>query len=311
MQPVDRTYRPKSLAEFHGQSQICENLTVYINAAKTRGEPLEHLLFCGPAGLGKTTLAGVVAGEMGRKMIVVNAPSVRTKADMLAAIAKLTPGDILFVDEIHRLKLEIQELLYPVMEDFRLEVVVGDAVVQMDVPPFTLIGATTHVGLLSRPMRERFGDVLTLVPYSVDELAEVVQRAAPEMGLWIRIHACYEIAKRSRSTPRVALKILRRVRDYAQAAQVSHVDADFVQVVSTKLGIDEFGLDQNCRKMLEFLSTKKRPVGLQAIASNLGEAKETIEDSIEPFLLMLGFVERMPAGRVVTKAGLDYVAQAA
>jgi len=305
---LDRALRPQSLADFTGQKQVAENLQVFIAGAKDRGEPLEHLLFCGGPGLGKTTLAGVVASEMSSRLVTVNAPSIKTKAEMAKILLSLEHGDILFLDEIHRLKAEIQEILYPVMEDFKLEIAQGEGTLRLDLMPFTLIGATTHMGLISAPMRDRFGDVCTLVPYTTVELEAVITRSAIMLNMVLEASAIREIAQRSRSTPRVALKLLRRMRDYAAFQNTWLVTHQMTKDSFQKLGIDQLGLDQTSRKLLGLLIEKGRPVGLNTLASLLGEQVQNIEEAIEPFLLAQGFIEKMPGGRVATDKARKHLA---
>lgn len=300
-------FRPKSFAQFPGQTRVCENLRVFVQAAKKRNEAVDHLLFCGPAGLGKTTLAGVVAAEMGSKIISINAPSIKNKTELLNAIKSVRKHDILFIDEIHRLKIELQEILYIAMEDFKVETIVRGDVVTTTIPRFTLVGATTHQGLLSKPLRERFGEVCTLEPYSTAELSEIVFRAAEAFDLCIHRQSTVEIAKRAKKTPRIALKLLRRIRDFAQSRDIEYISPDFVLQCMDKMGIDSSGLDELSRRYLALLVEKNRPIGLDFIASSLGEIPETVEDSVEPYLLSINFVERMPNGRIVTDSGRDFV----
>jgi Holliday junction DNA helicase RuvB len=299
---LDRAFRPQSIAECLGQNEIRQNLQVYVAAAKARNEPIEHLLFAGPAGLGKTTLAGALAADMGGQLHVINAASIKIEG-LKVAILKCSRGDILFIDEIHALKVPMQEMLYTVMEDLRLEV--GSDSIHL--APFTIIGATTHQGKLSKPMRERFGDILELRPYSTPELASIVQRAAGKMQLELTPQGAMEIAARSQSTPRIALRISRRVRDFAAATKTLVATHEFVQQVCRKIGIDAAGLDPTSRRVLRLLAEKGRATGLQAIAAQLGEALETIEDCVEPFLLAQGFIEREQAGRVVTAKGAAHL----
>jgi Holliday junction DNA helicase RuvB len=304
METMDRTFRPQTLAECIGQNEVRQNLQIYVASAKARNEPVEHVLFCGPAGLGKTTLAGALAADMGGHLVVVNAASVKNKDELRIAILKCGPGDILFIDEIHALKRPMQEMLYTVMEDSRIDV----ATESIKLAAFTIIGATTHQGKLSKPMRERFGDVLELRPYSIPELTSIVQRAAEKMSLNLELEAAQEIAHRSQNTPRIALRLARRVRDFFLAAGgAQFVGHKFVQHVCTQIGIDAAGLDPIARRMLRLLTEKGRAVGLQAIAAQLGEALETIDDCVEPFLLAQGFIEREQAGRVVTAKGTAHL----
>lgn len=296
---LDRAFRPQTLAECLGQDNVRQRLQVYVASAKSRNEPVEHVLFCGGAGLGKTTLAGAVAAEMGGQLVSVNAASLKNKEQLKVSIFGCERGDVLFIDEIHALKRPMQEMLYTVMEDGQLDGI------QLD--PFTVIGATTHQGKLSKPMRERFGDILELRPYKQAELASIVQRAASKMTLDLSVEAANEIATRSQFTPRIALRIARRVRDFSVAAseQANH---GFVLRVCANLGIDSAGLDPLARRVLRLLAEKGRAVGLQAVAAQLGEAVETIEDGVEPFLLAQGFVDREQAGRIVTPKGMAHLA---
>ncbi len=297
---LDRAFRPQTIADCLGQDEIRQNLQVYVASAKARNEPIEHMLFCGPAGLGKTTLAGALAGDMGGHMTAINAASLKNKNELKIAIFGCERGDVLFIDEIHALKRPMQEMLYTVMEDSNLDGVSLQA--------FTIIGATTHQGKLSKPMRERFGDILELRPYKLEELTSIVQRAAKKMSLNLSTEGAQEIAARSQSTPRIALRITRRVRDFAFAGngaeQVGHL---FVLHVCKQIGIDSAGLDPIARRVLRLLAEKGRATGLQAIAAQLGEALETIEDCVEPFLLAQGFIEREQAGRAATAKGVQHL----
>ena len=293
---LDRTFRPQSLSECLGQDGVRQNLQVYVASAKARNEPVEHMLFCGPAGLGKTTLAGALAADMGGHLTAINAASLKNKNELKIAIFACERGDVLFIDEIHALKRPMQEMLYTVMEDSQLDGV--------QLQSFTIIGATTHQGKLSKPMRERFGDICELQPYKVEELASIVQRASKKMNLNLAPEAAKEIAIRSQNTPRIALRIVRRVRDFFLAAGgASFVGHQFILGVCQKLGIDSAGLDPIARRVLQLLADKGRATGLQAIAAQLGEALETIEDCVEPFLLAQGLIEREQSGRIVTAKG--------
>ncbi len=305
---LDRALRPQTLSDCMGQDAVRQNLRVYIASAKARNEPIEHLLFCGPAGLGKTTLASAVANEMGVKIVTVNSPSLKTKGQLAAIIGSMNPGDVLFLDEIHALKRELQELLYPVMEDFKLEIAAGAGAIAIDLAPFTVIGATTHKGLLSKPMRDRFGDVCELQPYGSRELSSILVRAASKMEFALSQVAAEEIARRSQGTPRIALRILRRVRDFALFLKKSP-DAELVRQVCARIGVDDEGLDPLARRMLAILCEKSKPVGLQAIAAQLGEALETVQDCVEPYLLSHGFIEREAAGRVATSKARQHLSR--
>jgi len=304
---TDRTFRPQKLSDCLGQDEIRRNLKVYVASAKARNEPIEHLLFSGHPGLGKTTLAGALAAEMGGKLITVNAPSLKIKGDLVAIIGQLGPGDILFLDEIHALKRELQEILYPVLEDFKLEIAAGPSTISMKLAPFTLIGATTHQGKLSKPMRDRFGDICELRLYKPEELVAIVIRASEKMGFKITTPAAYAIANRAQGTPRIALRITRRVRDFALSARVQLVNDMFVHTICQQIGIDSAGLDSIARRMLRLLVNRGKAVGLQAIAAQLGECLETIESCVEPFLLAQEFVERAQSGRVVTPKGAQHL----
>jgi Holliday junction DNA helicase RuvB len=306
MEASDRTFRPNTLDECLGQEETRRNLKIYIASAKARNEQIEHLLFAGSAGRGKTTLANAVAAEMGGHLITINSPSLRTKGELASIIGQIGPGDILFLDEIHALKQDLQELLYPVMEDFALEIAAGNSSISIPLAPFTIIGATTHQGKLSKPMRERFGDVCELQPYKREELTEIVLRATKKMNLQISQEGAQEIAQRSQNTPRIALRISRRVRDFSLMSKTM-VDAPFVHYVCDQIGIDSAGLDKTARRMLQLLASKGKPVGLQAIASQLGEAKETIEDCVESYLLAENFVERVQSGRIITEKGIKHL----
>jgi Holliday junction DNA helicase RuvB len=306
----DRALRPLSFDDFSGQDAARRNLRVFVRAAIARGEPLDHVLFTGPPGTGKTTLAGIVAAEMGSRLVTVNCPSIKTKGDLVGTIISLERGDILFLDEVHRLRPELEELLYTVMEDSRIDIVGSAGVVSVDLPKFTVIGATTKSGMLSRPFLDRFGEVCNLELYDAGLLSKVVERSAGLLGVQCSTDACLEIAKRARGTPRIALRILRRVRDFAECDGIVSVDAPFAAAVAETLGIDRGGLDKQSRAMLTMLAAKNRPVGLSAVAASLGESKETVEESLEPYLMLAGLIERLPTGRVVTPAGKRYLQEA-
>lgn len=303
----DRTLRPLALADFAGNEAVVHNLNVFVQAAIRRGDPLDHILFSGPPGTGKTTLAGVLAKEMGTKLVVVNCASLKTKGELAGVICGLEHGDILFLDEIHRLKLDSEEMLYPVMEDSKIEIISAAGVVSLDLPRFTIVGATTRSGALSRPFFDRFGEVCNLELYNTDTLARIVDRSAKLMKFQCTQDACVQIAKRSRGTPRIAMRILRRVRDFAQFEGFDTVDGAFVVKVTQNLGIDSIGLDKQSRNFLSVLSSKNRPVGVSAMASYLNESKDTIEDSIEPHLLLSGLIERTSSGRIITDNGKKHL----
>jgi Holliday junction DNA helicase RuvB len=295
-----KNFRPQRLDECLGQENVRERLKVYISSAKARNEPLEPTLMTGPPGLGKSTLAGAVANEMGGTLITLNAASLKNKAELKKAVFSCEKNGVLFIDEIHALKNTMQEILYTVMEDGVLDGV--------QLQPFTIIGATTHQGKLSKPMRERFGDILELRPYKTDELASIVERAASKMDIVLAPEAAREIALRSQHTPRIALRLVRRVRDFFLAAGgANFVGHRFVLNVCYQLGVDSAGLDPIARRVLRLLAEKDRAVGLQAVAAQLGEAVETIEESVEPFLLAQGFIEREQGGRIVTSKGKTHL----
>ncbi len=301
-----RTLRPQSLAEFVGQRPIRERLSVYIQAAKARGEPLDHVLLLSPPGLGKTTLAYIIAREMGGEIKVTSGPAIERPGDLAAILTHLAPGDVLFVDEIHRLRPPVEEVLYPAMEDYKLDIVVGEGPharsIRLDLAPFTLVGATTREGLLTTPLRDRFEVVFRLEFYGPEELAEILLRAAPRIGCELEPEAARELAARARGTPRIAIRLLRRARDVAQVAGEKRITAPAARETLTMLGIDDAGLDALDRRILAVLIDRfdGGPVGLDTLAAALGEDPDTIADLYEPFLISLGLVRRTPQGRVAT-----------
>lgn len=305
--PAGRTLRPRSLEEFVGQVTIRERLQVYIQAAKARGEPLDHVLLLSPPGLGKTTLAHIIAREMGSEIKVSSGPAIERPGDLAAILTHLLPGDVLFVDEIHRLRPPVEEVLYPAMEDYKLDIVVGDGPharsIRLDIAPFTLVGATTREGLLTTPLRDRFEVVFRLDFYEPEELAEIVVRAAPRIGCAVDLEAAQELALRARGTPRIAIRLLRRARDVAQVGGMDRITAQAAHETLAMLGIDEMGLDALDRRILEVLIDRfdGGPVGVETLASALGEDPDTIADLYEPFLISLGFVRRTPQGRLATE----------
>ncbi|GAB4309628.1 MAG: Holliday junction branch migration DNA helicase RuvB [Candidatus Bipolaricaulota bacterium] len=304
--PTGRTLRPQSLAEFVGQAPIRERLQVYIQAAKARREPLDHVLLLSPPGLGKTTLAHIIAREMGREIKVSSGPAIERPGDLAAILTHLSPGDVLFVDEIHRLRPPVEEVLYPAMEDYKLDIVVGEGPharsIRLDLAPFTLVGATTREGLLTTPLRDRFEVVFRLDFYEPEELAEIVARAAPRIGCVVDREAARELALRARGTPRIAIRLLRRARDVAQVGGMDRITTRAAQETLAMLGIDELGLDALDRRILEIVIDRFEggPVGLETLASALGEDPNTIADLYEPFLISLGFLRRTPQGRLAT-----------
>ncbi len=300
---ADAALRPKTLDEFIGQQGARENLRVFINAAKSRGEPLDHVLFFGPPGLGKTTLAGILAREMGVGFRATSGPVIAKSGDLAALLTNLEDGDVLFIDEIHRLQPAIEEVLYPAMEDRALDLMIGEGPsarsVRIDLPRFTLIGATTRQGLLTTPLRDRFGIPIRLNFYSVPELEQVVRRAARLLGLVLTEDGAKEVARRSRGTPRIAGRLLRRVRDFAQAAGDATVDAKVADAALTRMEVDQLGLDAMDRRYLMMIADlyKGGPVGVETLAAGLSEPRDTIEEVIEPFLIHLGLVARTARGR--------------
>lgn len=311
---VALTLRPLTLDEFVGQPQLKENLAVSIEAAKKRGESLDHILFYGPPGLGKTTLAQIVAREMGVNIRVTSGPAIEKPGDLAAILTGLSQGDILFIDEIHRLSRQVEEVLYPALEDFSLDIIIGKGPaarsIRIDLKPFTLIGATTRSGMISSPMRDRFGMLMKLDMYSPEDLAKIVIRSAGILGLEIADQeGPLEIAKRSRGTPRIANRLLKRVRDYSQVLGDGSVNLEAVNMTLEKMGIDELGLDALDRRLLKAVITNYGggPVGLETIAAMLGEDAGTLEDVCEPYLMQIGFLNRTPRGRYVTAAAYEHL----
>lgn len=303
---MERSLRPQTLSQYIGQEKIKANLNVFIEAAKQRSEPLDHVLLYGPPGLGKTTLSMIIAGEMGVNLRTTSGPAIERPGDLAAILTALEPGDVLFIDEIHRLHRNIEEVLYPAMEDFCLDIVIGEGEtahsIRLDLPPFTLIGATTRAGYLSPPLRDRFGVINRLEYYTEDELAEIVCRTAKVLGVDIIAEAASELASRSRGTPRVANRLLKRVRDFAQVEGDGNITAPITEKALSRLQVDRLGLDDIDYKLLKSIIHKFRggPVGLDTLAASIGEEAHTIEDVYEPFLLQIGFLQRTPRGRAVT-----------
>ncbi len=310
---IDRTLRPQTLDEYCGQERVRQNLRVLIEAAKSRNEPLDHVIFSGPPGLGKTTLASVVANEMGSHIHTTSGPAIERTGDLAAILTNLEAGDVLFIDEIHRLNHNVEEVLYPAMEDFFLDIVIGKGPaarsIRLDVPRFTLIGATTRTGLLTGPLRDRFGISYRLDYYTVEELAQIVERSAGILGVSIDHDSALEVASRSRGTPRLANRLLKRVRDYAQVRAAGSITAEVAAEAMSFFEIDELGLDWMDTKILQTLAAtfRGRPVGLSTIASSVGEDPSTIEDVYEPYLLQRGLIIRTPQGRQATYAAFEHL----
>lgn len=305
--------RPKSLAEFVGQDQIKENLSVFIEAARQRDEQLDHVLLYGPPGLGKTTLAHIIAKELGVNINVSSGPVFQSPAELLSILTNLEPKDVVFIDEIHRLNRIVEEHLYPAMEEFRCELIVDKGPharhYSLSIEPFTIIGATTRAGMITPPMRSRFGVVARLDFYSSENLKSIVERSAGVLNIGIDDEGAFEIAGRSRGTPRIANRLLRRVRDFSQVKGTGSIDRDIVNFALDKLGIDQLGLNEMDRKILEVIVDKFSggPVGINSIAVAVSEEEDTIEDVYEPFLIQRGFLQRTPRGRIITESGLDHI----
>lgn len=304
----EQSLRPQTLKQYIGQNQVKENLEIFIKAAKLRKETLDHVLLYGPPGLGKTTLAVIIANEMGVNIRTTSGPAIERPGDLAAILTALEPGDVLFIDEIHRLPRTIEEVLYPAMEDFCLDIVIGKGPsarsVRLDLPPFTLVGATTRAGALSAPLRDRFGVLCRLEYYKEDQLKSIVVRTADLFDTEIDQQAAGEIARRARGTPRIANRLLRRVRDFAQVKGDGSIGLTLAREALELLQVDRLGLDHIDHKLLKGIIEKFRggPVGLDTIAASIGEEAETIEDVYEPYLLQIGFLQRTPRGRVVTPA---------
>ncbi|MBQ7103196.1 MAG: Holliday junction branch migration DNA helicase RuvB [Anaerotignum sp.] len=304
--------RPATLDTYIGQESVKENMRVFIEAAKQRGEALDHVLLYGPPGLGKTTLSNIIANEMGVNIKTTSGPAIERPGDMAAVLNSLNEGDILFIDEIHRLNRMIEEILYPAMEDFVIDIMIGKGPgarsVRLDLPRFTLVGATTRIGLLTAPLRDRFGVVQRLEPYDVNNLKIIIKRSAEVLNVEIDEKGAEEIARRSRGTPRLANRMLKRVRDFAQVRYGGIITEEVAKFALDLLDIDKVGLDQIDRKMLLTMIEKfgGKPVGLDTLAASINEDANTIEDVYEPYLMQLGYIQRTPRGRVVTKLGYEH-----
>lgn len=310
---VDYSLRPKRLDEYIGQTKVKENLKVYIEAAKKRGEALDHVLLYGPPGLGKTTLSNIIAAEMGVSIRVTSGPAIEKQGDLAAILTNLNEGDVLFIDEIHRLSRSVEEILYPAMEDYALDIIIGQGPaarsIRIDLPRFTLIGATTRAGQMTTPLRDRFGVVLKLELYTPEELAQIISRSAGILGVEISEDGAVELARRSRGTPRIANRLLKRVRDFAQVEGDGKINSEIVNFSLNRLEIDALGLDNIDRRMLETIIKfyDGGPVGLETLAATVGEEAITLEDVYEPYLMQIGFLSRTPRGRCVTRLAYEHL----
>lgn len=310
---IENSLRPKQLTDYIGQEKAKENLSIYIKAAKQRGESLDHVLLYGPPGLGKTTLAGIVANEMGVNIRITSGPAIEKQGDLVAILSNLEQGDVLFIDEIHRLNRTVEEILYPAMEDGKIDIIIGKGPsarsYQLSLPKFTLIGATTRAGQLSAPLRDRFGVILRLEMYTSDELAKIVQRSSKILNIPVDEEGAYQIASRSRGTPRIANRLLKRSRDFAEVKYDGVITAEAAASALNSMEIDELGLDSIDRRLLTTMVKNYNggPVGLETISAAIGEESVTIEDVYEPYLMQIGFLARTPRGRIVTPAGYKHL----
>ena len=310
---LENSLRPKTLSEYIGQTKVKENMKVYIEAAKKRGEPLDHVLLYGPPGLGKTTLSNIISNEMNSNIKITSGPAIEKPGDLAALLTNLSEFDVLFIDEIHRLNKSVEEILYPALEDYTLDIIIGKGPsarsIRLDLPKFTLIGATTKAGSLTTPLRDRFGIVERLELYEPEDLQKIVKRSAGILNVEIDDTASMEIAKRSRGTPRIANRILKRVRDYAAVLGDGKVDLNMAKSALNKLEIDDLGLDQTDRNILLTIIQKYAggPVGIETLAATTGEEIETIEDVYEPFLMQIGFIARTPRGRIALPAAYEHL----
>jgi Holliday junction DNA helicase RuvB len=310
---TENILRPSFLNDFIGQGELKDNLIVFINSAKIRGESLDHTLFYGPPGLGKTTLSHIIASEMGVNFKSTSGPILSKAGDLAAILTNLQQNDVLFIDEIHRLHTAVEEVLYSAMEDFKLDIIIGEGpaarIIKIDLPRFTLIGATTRLGLLSNPLRDRFGIPLKLNFYDYNELLQIIKRDCILLKTAISDDGAYEIARRSRGTPRIAIRLLKRIRDFSVVAKKSEIDKEIVDLALSRLNVDNIGLDGSDLKYLNFIikNYEGGPVGIDTISAGLSEEKDSIEDTIEPYLIQCGFINKTTRGRVITKVAYDHL----
>ena len=310
---IENTLRPKTLEEYIGQTKVKENMKIYIEAAKKRGEPLDHVLLYGPPGLGKTTLANIISNEMNSNIKITSGPAIEKPGDLASILTNLSEYDVLFIDEIHRLSKSVEEILYPALEDYTLDIMIGKGPsarsIRLDLPKFTLIGATTKAGSLATPLRDRFGIVHRLELYDAEDLSTIVTRSASILEIEIDEKSSLEIARRSRGTPRIANRLLKRVRDYAAVLGDGNIDLKITKVALNRLEIDEMGLDEIDRRLLETMIMKYqgRPVGIETLATTVGEEVDTIEDVYEPYLIQIGFIARTPRGRIPLKPAYTHM----